>query len=285
MEKRDIIKIMGTLKVAYPHSFRKMSEDDYKVMIELWYRQFLDYDYKTVMMAIDSIISSDTREFYPPIASIKEMIYKLTHQEEMTEYEAWGLIKNALRNSGYHAREEFDKLPPVVQRLVGSPQQLYDWSMMNTETVDSVIASNFMRSYKVRAKHEREMLAIPQSVRNALGIETIAEKMKLLDNKTSNGINDALTYSVQRMIELDIERTRLSMMSIGNITTDELKEIEEFAEEYAISHGFNSVDVMKELVKSLEMGNTKEDIYRSMRIFRMKNGELNSGKQTEDRGV
>lgn len=52
-----------------------------------------------------------------------------------------------------------------MQRLVGSASQLREWAMMDADTVSSVVASNFQRSYKVRAKNEREILALPSSVR------------------------------------------------------------------------------------------------------------------------
>lgn len=251
MEKKEIVKIMGTLKAAYPNSFRKMSEDDYKAMIELWDRQFKDYDYKIVMMAIDSIISSDTREFYPPIATIKEMIYKLTHQDEMTEQEAWLLVKRALRNSGYHAREEFDKLPEVIQRLVGSPQQLYDWSMMNTDQVDTVVASNFMRSYKVRAKHEKELIAIPPSVKNALGIETMANQMRI-----ENVSHSTLIECKRGMLDevRKKERDKALLISQGGFNFEEMKMIDLFADKMSINKGCNASDVYFVLCEKLSQG-------------------------------
>lgn len=41
--------------------------------------------------------------------------------------------------------------------------------MMDSDTVQSVVQSNFMRSYRVRAQHEREYLALPESVRELMG--------------------------------------------------------------------------------------------------------------------
>ena len=94
---------------------------------------------------------------------------KLTAPNEMTEQEAWSLVLKALSNGTYGSQKEFDKLPPVLQRLVGSPNQLKEWALMDSDTVNSVVASNFQRSYRARAANEREFLALPSDVRQAMG--------------------------------------------------------------------------------------------------------------------
>ena len=82
------------------------------------------------------------------------------------------LVEKACRNSNYGAREEFDKLPPEIQRFVGSPNQLREWGMMNSDELKTVVASNFMRSYRVRAKNDRDYFALPESVRLMLNEAT-----------------------------------------------------------------------------------------------------------------
>jgi predicted small lipoprotein YifL len=101
----------------------------------------------------------------------------VTQPEEMTEQEAWALVSKAIRNSAYNSAEEFAKLPPVVQRLVGSPSQLREWGQMDSDTVNSVVASNFQRSYRARAKNERDYLALPSSVKSYMA--ALADGMKM----------------------------------------------------------------------------------------------------------
>ena len=74
-------------------------------------------------------------------------------------------MAKALRNSFYGAAEEFAKLPPIVQRLVGAPAQLKEWAAMDTKTVQSVVASNFQRSYQTRVKSDKEFQALPPAIR------------------------------------------------------------------------------------------------------------------------
>ena len=96
------------------------------------------------------------------------MAMKLSAPESLTEMEAWTLVSRAARNSAYHAEREFEKLPPAVQQAVGGPEQLRAWAMMDTSEFESVVASNFMRTYRTVQERERESMLLPASVRNSL---------------------------------------------------------------------------------------------------------------------
>ena len=61
------------------------------------------------------------------------------------------------------------ELPPILQRVVGGPEQLAAWEQVANEDIDTVIQSNFMRSYRARAQQEREFQALPQDVRDMIG--------------------------------------------------------------------------------------------------------------------
>ena len=120
----------------------------------------------------------------PPVGVIKAKLTDIRLPEEMTPQEAWALIDKATRNSTWNSGEEFAKLPPVVQRLVGSPMQLKEWAAMDTDTLHSVIASNFQRSYKVRAAKEREFIALPSAVQETMTQIAAGMKMPALPSET-----------------------------------------------------------------------------------------------------
>ena len=73
--------------------------------------------------------------------------------------------------------EEFNKLPYILQRLVGSANKLREWARMNSETLETVVGSNFMRSYRARAANEREYAMLPDDVKKVMS--AVAERMKL----------------------------------------------------------------------------------------------------------
>lgn len=166
MTYKDTLQIMAILKTAYPNYYK--GGGDLEQAAALWAELFADDDVTVVAAAVKAFIVNDEKGFPPTIGQIKNLVRSLTTEKEMTEIEAWGLVSAALRNGFYGAEEEFGKLPPVIQRIVGSPATLREWAQIDNESVQTVIASNFQRSYRARAKSEREYLALPQATRDIL---------------------------------------------------------------------------------------------------------------------
>ena len=173
----ETAKLMAVLETAYPMFYAKKTQQEREDAIRLWAEMFAEEPGEVVAMAVKALIKSRVSTFPPGIGEITEMIQQITQPEQMTELEAWGLVLKAVGNSNYNSGEEFQKLPAVLQRLVGAPSQLREWAVMDRETLNSVVASNFQRSYKVRAKNERDYLALPSSVKTFMA--GIAEGMRM----------------------------------------------------------------------------------------------------------
>jgi hypothetical protein len=77
-------------------------------------------------------------------------------------------VTKACKNGLYGYKQEFEKLPPPVQKAVGSAEQLRDWSMMDEETFQSVIGSNFKKTFKVVEERERQDALMPDSVKSVV---------------------------------------------------------------------------------------------------------------------
>lgn len=176
MTYEETLKIFAVLKANYSNFFKNLTRIDAEAQVNLWSEMF-DEPYELVGAAVKAYIATDTDGYPPNVGKIKEYIRKLTQSEEMTELEAWTCVQKALRNSLYNSASEFEKLPPIVQRLVGSHNQLREWAMMDSDTVNSVVSSNFQRSYKARAKSEKEYLALPTELKST--IEKLASGMTL----------------------------------------------------------------------------------------------------------
>lgn len=173
-------KIMDILKTAYPRFYVGPNTPDIRKTVGLWAEMFRDDDVAIVAAAVKALIESDEKGFPPHIGAVKDKIRLLTNSGDPTEAEAWALVAEAIRNSAYEAKKEFDKLPPNIRRLVGSPNQLRQWSMMESDTVHSVVASNFQRSYRVIAQREREISKLPPDVKKLITRLSDAKKMKEL---------------------------------------------------------------------------------------------------------
>lgn len=169
MTNKETAQIMTVLQAVYPNSFKALSTELLTATVKVWATVFKDDDYDVVQAAVLGHISSSTDKFMPPPGVIKQRIISMkTAESDLTPAEAWQLVNRATQRGIYNAAEEFDKLPPVVQRIVGSPNQLKEWAMMDAETVQSVVASNFQRSYTIRAGKEREYMALPSAVKETI---------------------------------------------------------------------------------------------------------------------
>lgn len=171
--------IMDILTTAYPRFYAGANAPNPRRTMALWAEMFAEDDVRLVAAAVKALIAADEKGFPPHIGAVKAQLRKLTAPEVLTPMEAWALVLRAIKRSGYESRREFDRLPPVLQRLVGSPSQLRDWGMMDEDTVNSVVASNFQRSYQARAKADADYQALPADVRSALS--AVTEHMRLGD--------------------------------------------------------------------------------------------------------
>ena len=172
----ETLSILAVLKAAYPNFYKDMKRSEAEGIVSLWTEMFKDEPVQIVAVAVKAHIANDKKGFPPHIGAIKEAILKIQRPDEMTEMEAWALVDKATRNAKYEAQAEFDKLPPLIQRLVGSPNQLREWAMMESDKVASIVSSNFQRSFRARAASEREFLALPADVREVMA--QLTEGMK-----------------------------------------------------------------------------------------------------------
>lgn len=168
MTREETIQILSVLRGAYPGFYRDTTKQEAEKVIELWSVMFEEEPAVLVGAAVKAFIAGDNKGFPPAIGQIKEKIRQITTPEEMTEQEAWALVSKALRNSTYGSEEEFAKLPPEVQAVVHDPGQLRQWATSPADSVETVIASNFMRSFRAKQKATKEYLALPTEVKRLM---------------------------------------------------------------------------------------------------------------------
>jgi len=175
MNKEQTIKILSIIKAAYPQWARDLKVNDAQMMVTLWNDMLQDYEYNLVQAAIKKVIA--TNKFPPSVSEVIESINYITSggKSEMTEIEAWGLVRKAIKNSAYNAEEEFNKLPEKIQQAIGSHNVLHNWSQETVDGIEKVIGSNFMRSYKATVIRKKEEKQIPTSIKKMLS--NVGQKM------------------------------------------------------------------------------------------------------------
>lgn len=184
MNKMETARVLSVLRAAYPNFYKGMARVELEQILDLWTDMFRDDDPQIVGGAVKAFIATDSKGFPPVIGAIKDKVRQISQPPMMTEQEAWALVLKAIRESGYRAKEEFDALPAILRSLVGSPQQLRDWGMMDEDIVQSVIASNFQRSYRARAKYQRDFDALPEDVKKiAVGTGSFLSLDEAIEHK------------------------------------------------------------------------------------------------------
>lgn len=134
--------------------------------INIWYDLLKDLDYNTCNLAVREYMSTESK--IPTPADIRKKAMSCTSAPQMNENEAWALVSRALRNGIYGAEREFNNLPPTVQKAVGSANNLHNWATSDYDTIETVIASNFMRTYRGVVARESEMQQIPTQMRDLI---------------------------------------------------------------------------------------------------------------------
>lgn len=168
MTLKDTRDVFAVLQANYPDTFRGLSDEAKMGTLKLWQQMFSEEPKALVMKAVEAYMRTTTERFMPNVGMIKEEIRKLTAPEGLSANEAWALVSKAMRNGTYGYREEYAKLPPAVQRAVGSAEQIHEWAMMDGETVQSVVASNFLKSYRTIQKREEELAKLPEGYRESM---------------------------------------------------------------------------------------------------------------------
>ena len=177
MNRKELLGIFAILEANYEPQFAKRSNLNKQAMVNLWEEHFLDKDFGLVKAAVNAYISTDTTGFLPNVGQINEQIRALTTGGQITEQEAVAMLIKATRNGLYGAEREYEKLPPILQRLAGSPEQIRAWARMDEDELNTVVASNLMRSYRAIAKKEELQQTLPSSIKTML--EGVSERMQL----------------------------------------------------------------------------------------------------------
>lgn len=161
MNREETKKILRIMVDSYPN----YKPVDMAETIDVWQMMLEDFSYQQVAMALKAYIMSDTSGFAPSIGQLVGKMQMISTPNELNEMEAWALVSKAIRNGYYGAETEFAKLPEMVQKAIGQPSQLRQWAHSDMESIETVIQSNFMRSYRMVVKREKEVQRMPSDVR------------------------------------------------------------------------------------------------------------------------
>lgn len=179
MTAKEFAILVKTMKAVYADP-KFMPDDDAK---EVWFEMLRDLPYEAASEALKRYMCSG--RFPPTIADIRSKAAQMQESAtgaDMGGPEAWALAYKATCNSGYNSEEEFAKLPRVIQKAVGRPENLKEWAQMDLETVNSVIMSQFIRAYNAVLAQEREFAKLPPDARGRISMHQAQGPARISDN-------------------------------------------------------------------------------------------------------
>ena len=144
MTRKETQELLLAINSLYPN----FKPENKTLTIESWHWALEEYPVQAVKAALQIYVKTNNTGFAPSVSQIINAIHTPTENEQISEGEAWSLVKKAIQDGGYHAEERFNELPEIVQRAVGSANMIHQWSQTDSDTVNTVIMSNFQRSYK-----------------------------------------------------------------------------------------------------------------------------------------
>lgn len=178
MTRDESKEILMSIQAAYPN----YKPQDKTIAINTWFYMLEAYTYAQVSVALKNYILSDTSGFAPSIGQLIGKLHTNEIADELNEIAAWGFVRRAIQRSAYYAEEEFSKLPLVVQKSIGNPDQLKEWATM--EDIDgralNVMQSNFMRTFRVEQERQKERSKLSPNlvkmINNSVNDEKIQKK-------------------------------------------------------------------------------------------------------------
>ena len=211
MTVKEARKLIAVFMVAYPN----YKPIDTELAATVWADATEEYTYEQINMAFKVYTKTSTSGFAPTPGQLIDKIHEITQPKELGEMEAWALVYKAICNSGYNSIEEFAKLPPLVQKAVGLPDNLREWSLTENLNLE-VVSSNFMRSYKAVILREKEFAKMPSDVKAI--IQNAAQETY------SAQIDDLREQTIKSAKRKESEIKSLELKSEGVTTPDRVKE-------------------------------------------------------------
>ena len=188
MTEKEVRQLLAMTQAVYPN-YNPLSRE---AAVNAWLMCLSEYDNNVVMAAFKAYMTTNTSGFAPVPGQLIEILQTLTQPSELNELEAWSIVRKALRNCGYNSEQEFAKLPTVVQKTVGTPQQLKIWAC-DSEFNENVVSSNFIKTYRTEVKRATELNKMSSDVR------------KLIEMVNTNSVSAQIASENKRTISLSLE--------------------------------------------------------------------------------
>ena len=180
MTRDETKKLLMMIRAMYPNF--NVKPEEMTPTINAWHLMLEEYPAPAVKTALQIYVKTNNTGFAPSVSQLIGCMYAPIANEQLAEGEAWALVKKAIHDGNYHSQERFDELPPLVQRAVGNSEMIHYWASCDSDEVNTVIMSNFQRTYKALLSKQEFSDKIPAQLVNIV--------KEITDRTSGNGIED-----------------------------------------------------------------------------------------------
>ncbi|WP_167957943.1 replicative helicase loader/inhibitor [Anaerosporobacter faecicola] len=168
MIRQEVVKILMIISSAFPN----FKSDNMSNTADVWATLLADYDYNVIQASLMTYIASSNSSFAPSVSQLIAGTRTVTGLEGKyeNEEEAWSLVYKAICKSTYYSVEEFNKLPALCQKAIGSPDNLRELAKSDVSVLQSVEKSLFVKTYRNELARQQQHDLIPISVKQQFGL-------------------------------------------------------------------------------------------------------------------
>lgn len=125
--------------LAYLQAIFQADVKNPKILLNAWADLFKNISYKEATQAAKDFVAQQTNGNYGrfPVPGQIIGIIQRKHAEKMSNVDdAWAQVERAARNGRDYSKTEFNKLPPDIQKAVGSSKMIYSLANSNAYMMD-----------------------------------------------------------------------------------------------------------------------------------------------------
>lgn len=173
MSREETKELLMTIRAVYPNF--NVKTEEMTPTINAWHLMLSDYSAESVNGALQIYVKTNNTGFAPSVSQLIGCMYAPRTNNQLSEGEAWALVKEAIRDGNYASEEKFNELPPLIQKAVGTPNMIHYWAGCDADDVNTVIMSNFQRTYRALLSKQEFNDKIPPQLASIASGERMIE--------------------------------------------------------------------------------------------------------------
>ncbi len=179
MQREEIASVLNVIRDTYDVNFTELT-------MEVWFNALKEFDFEDVKKATFQYIR--TGKYKPKPADIIELIVENKAPQmpdEMSAQEAWSLVYKAICNSAYNSIQEYERLPEMAKKAIGSADNLRSHAI-DADFNMGVAQSQFIKAYNTLLERKKNDYAMRLEAvkRGDLSIEQLTQGViEKMENK------------------------------------------------------------------------------------------------------